>query len=94
MIQNRITMVTCSQPSISKWCCSGAIRNTRWPGPTRKTLRKSRWRDGLEEADLDHHRERDHHEQAADDHQQQLGAGHDREAGHGAAERRASRCRP
>ena len=29
MIQNRITMVTCSQPSSSKWCWSGAIRNTR-----------------------------------------------------------------
>ena len=29
MIQKRITMVTCSQPSISKWWCSGVIRKTR-----------------------------------------------------------------
>jgi hypothetical protein len=39
MIQNRITMVTCSQPSISKWCCNGVIRNTRCCGPTRKIVR-------------------------------------------------------
>ena len=39
MIQNRITTVTCSQPSSSKWCCRGAIRNTRWPGPTRNSVR-------------------------------------------------------
>ena len=31
MIQNRMTIVTSSQPSSSKWCCSGAIRNTRLP---------------------------------------------------------------
>ena len=29
MIQNRMTMVTSPQPTSSKWCCSGAIRNTR-----------------------------------------------------------------
>ena len=31
MIQNRITMVTSPHPRSSKWCCSGAIRNTRLP---------------------------------------------------------------
>jgi len=40
----------------------------------------------LEHADLDHHRQRDDHEQAAQDRQQQLGSGHDRQAGQGAAE--------
>ncbi len=40
-IQKRITMVTCSQPSISKWWCSGVIRNTRWPGWTLKMLRNN-----------------------------------------------------
>ena len=39
MIQNRITTVTCSQPSCSKWWCRGAIRKTRWPAWTRKTER-------------------------------------------------------
>ena len=29
--QNRTTMVVSAQPSNSKWCCSGAIRNTRRP---------------------------------------------------------------
>ena len=31
MIQNRTTMLTSLQPASSKWCCSGAIRNTRLP---------------------------------------------------------------
>ena len=31
MIQNRMTIVTSAQPASSKWCCSGAIRNTRLP---------------------------------------------------------------
>src|ERR1700756_2523550 len=31
MSQNLITMVVSAQPSSSKWCCSGAIRNTRRP---------------------------------------------------------------
>ena len=31
MIQNRMTIVTSCQPSSSKWCWSGAIRNTRLP---------------------------------------------------------------
>ena len=88
MIQKRITMVTCSQPSISKWWCSGVIRNTRWPAWTRKTRpEQPAGAAELEDRDLDHHREGDGHEQPADDHEQQLGAGHDREAGHRAAER-------
>ena len=40
-IQKRITMVTCSQPSISKWWCSGVIRKTRWPAWILKTDRTS-----------------------------------------------------
>ena len=31
MIQKRTTMVVSAQPASSKWCCSGAIRNTRLP---------------------------------------------------------------
>ena len=46
MIQNRITMVTSAQPFSSKWCWSGAIRNTRLPLVS------------LEPADLDDHRQR------------------------------------
>src|SRR6478735_1799490 len=40
-IQKRMTMVTCSQPSISKWWCRGVIRKTRWPAWTLKMLRNS-----------------------------------------------------
>ena len=36
MIQNRMTMVTSPQPASSKWCCSGAIRNTRRPVSLKK----------------------------------------------------------
>ena len=87
MIQNRITTVTCSQPSISKWWCSGAIRKTRWPGWTRKTVRNSplarltlkteTWI--ITDSVIDH-------EQPADDQQQQLGAGQDRQPGQRAAQ--------
>ena len=31
MTQNLTTIVVSAQPSSSKWCCSGAIRNTRLP---------------------------------------------------------------
>ena len=31
MIQKRIVIVTSFQPSNSKWCCSGAILNSRLP---------------------------------------------------------------
>ena len=45
MIQNRITTVTCSQPSISKWWWSGAIRKIRRPVPVSLlvTLKKPTW---------------------------------------------------
>ena len=54
MIQNRITIVTSAQPSSSKWCCRGAIRNSRLPSGQ------------LEVPDLEDHRQRDDGEQAAE----------------------------
>ena len=73
MIQNRMTMVTSPQPTSSKWCCSGAIRNTRLP----VSLKKPTWM--ITDSVIEH-------EQAAEEDEQQLGAGGDRQAGERAAE--------
>ena len=48
----------------------------------------------LERGDLDDHRDRLEHEQAADDRQHELVLGDDRDRAERAADRRASRCRP
>ena len=74
MIQNRITIVTSSHPSSSKWCCSGAIRNTRLPVSLEAEPTWMMTERVIED------------EQAAEDDEQQLGAGEDGEPGEGAAE--------
>ena len=82
MSQNRTTTVTSAQPLSSKWWCSGLIRKMRLPPRELEVRALHDDRAGHDE------------EQAADEDEQQLGAAEDRERGEGAAEARASRCRP